>query len=450
MAELRDYQSPLVDEVLEIIKGAPAGAPSHVLLQTPTGGGKTEMAGAVAEAMLGSDVCVVWLTHRRELRQQLDRRFTAAGIAVMDLASTPPAERRLRPGTVSIVSPTMRGAATLSALGRAPGLAHRGRGAPHAGRDLGAARAGLAGARARPDGDALAPGLAAGLHRLLSASSCRARSTSDLVRAGWLVQPRIETAAVVRGGRIQGGEYAAADVDARVLSTPQVVELWYGAVGDPSPPTVWYVPTREGAYQLSETLAASGIEAAVLLGASSSHERARDLGRFASGSLGHLVNVDVLGEGVDVPRIGCVVLARPTRSLTWWLQAGGAGAPAGGGKREAVILDLTGSVADAENREAWAGAGEGGPGWTPFDRRRWSLQARGDRGRGAEPEAACVSVYCTASIHPSLHRCPHCGSPQYVLCRLCSRLVRLTGVHESGACADCFEIERAELTTRPA
>ncbi len=83
-----------------------------------------------------------------------------------------------------------------------------------------------------------------------------------------------------------------------------------------------------------------------------------------------------------------------------------------------LLIDRGADIEAADNR-----------GWTPFH-------------EAAAPEAACVSPLCGLTIHPALHSCPHCRTPQYILCRLCSRDVRLTNLTPSGTCPDCAGIEK--------
>ena len=272
-------------------------------------------------------------------------------------------------------------------------------------------------------------------------------STLDLVAAGYLTPPEIVTAGLVRGGKVTAGEYAAEDVDVSVLATARVVELWGDAVGAGTP-TVWYTPTVHAAEVLSATLARAGIEAPVLHSGSSPDDRKRAMGRFAAGRVDHLVNVDVLGEGVDVPRIGAVVLARPTHSLTWWLQAAGRAVRLAPGKTRAVILDLAASKSDDENVEAWCGPGEVYS--SPFARRRWSLHARAFPQGGEVPWSSCIMSACGRPIHPAAHFCEACGMPQYTRCGECSRDVRLSTVTYEGVCERCAAIAGEKLVARVA
>ena len=76
MVELRCYQSDLLrktDKVLE-----PPNA--RVMMQLPTGGGKTHIAAALMSGRLKDGVKAVWLTHRRELASQTEGMLRQAGI----------------------------------------------------------------------------------------------------------------------------------------------------------------------------------------------------------------------------------------------------------------------------------------------------------------------------------------------------------------------------------
>jgi DNA repair protein RadD len=52
-----------------------------------------------------------------------------------------------------------------------------------------------------------------------------------------------------------------------------------------------------------------------------------------------LSNVDLAGEGVDIPAIEAAILLRPTKSLSLYLQQVGRALRLFDGKSEAVILD---------------------------------------------------------------------------------------------------------------
>ncbi len=68
------------------------------------------------------------------------------------------------------------------------------------------------------------------------------------------------------------------------------------------------------------------------------------LTRFEHGDFAVLSNVSLLSEGFDVPDTACMILARPTKSLTRFLQMVGRVLRPAPGKTRALLLDHSGSV----------------------------------------------------------------------------------------------------------
>ena len=55
-------------------------------------------------------------------------------------------------------------------------------------------------------------------------------------------------------------------------------------------------------------------------------------------------NAQLWVAGVDVPQIECIILLRPTKSLTFYLQAIGRGLRMSAGKTHLTVLDHAGSI----------------------------------------------------------------------------------------------------------
>ncbi len=64
---------------------------------------------------------------------------------------------------------------------------------------------------------------------------------------------------------------------------------------------------------------------------------------LADGTVRGVVNVDVLIEGFDCPAVKCIVLARPTKSLTRYLQQVGRGSRRLGSTRP-IVIDHAGNT----------------------------------------------------------------------------------------------------------
>ena len=64
--------------------------------------------------------------------------------------------------------------------------------------------------------------------------------------------------------------------------------------------------------------------------------------RAAGGASSCVFSVEVLGEGVDVPDVDCVLLLRPTASATLFAQQLGRGLRRAAGKSHLTVIDLIG------------------------------------------------------------------------------------------------------------
>ena len=85
-----------------------------------------------------------------------------------------------------------------------------------------------------------------------------------------------------------------------------------------------------------------GIDAVAISAKTPGEERCRLIEQFKAGETQVLVNVDLFGEGFDCPDLEFIQLARPTLSLAKYLQQVGRGMRVFDGKRYCLILDNVG------------------------------------------------------------------------------------------------------------
>ncbi len=75
------------------------------------------------------------------------------------------------------------------------------------------------------------------------------------------------------------------------------------------------------------------------------HSKSRDrdvvIGQFKRREFQFLCNCLLIGRAVDIPQIACVSMARPTKSLTLYMQALGRGTRRASGKTNLLVLDFT-------------------------------------------------------------------------------------------------------------
>lgn len=154
----------------------------------------------------------------------------------------------------------------------------------------------------------------------------------------------------------------------------------------------------ENAGKIASNFNAVGIPAAAVSAETPSDVRAEYIRRFRDGRLWVLVNVDLFGEGFDVPACEVVIMARPTASLGLYLQMFGRALRLLTGKLYGMIIDLVGN---------WKKHGY------PDKPHDWTLDRRDSRGKRTDdpeliPQTACRS--CTRPYARVLTACPWCGA----------------------------------------
>ena len=141
----------------------------------------------------------------------------------------------------------------------------------------------------------------------------------------------------------------------------------------------------------------NGVPAAVVTGKTPDRIRTEVIERFGRRELLQLVNVDLFGEGFDIPAIEVVSFARPTQSYSLFCQQFGRALRIMDGKEHAVIIDHVGNVV----RHG-----------LPDAARIWSLDAREKRPKSKDPDDDIPLRYCTECTSPYqriLIKCPYCG-----------------------------------------
>jgi ATP-dependent helicase IRC3 len=163
------------------------------------------------------------------------------------------------------------------------------------------------------------------------------------VQHGYLVPLRvlgISTAISLRGVRSTAGDFNQSQL-AKVMETDNAFDLIVAthqkyAGGRRG---IAFTVSVEGAFRLAEKFQEVGIRAAAA-SANTSKEARRDLlAKFRSGDLDLLCNVGLWTEGLDLPEINVLHMARPTQSDGLYLQMLGRGTRTAPGKEDCLILD---------------------------------------------------------------------------------------------------------------
>lgn len=413
MPQLRPYQETLLRQAQDSLTG---NAKARTMLQLPTGGGKTIIAGALlAEWLAGGQRKAAWLTHRKELAEQTRQMLTDAGIsAITNVNWTPGAD-----------APAMAGGAVIL-MAQTVGRRNRSRntwGRYNAGDLLiideahHAAADGWARAMRQWPGPAL--GMTAtpwrlseqeGFDHLFDELLCgppvaKLQDLDNLCRAQVLMPPpeqRIAGGAVDQTGDFTESGIEQANRDRPDVMTAGALDFWRRHSG--GRPTIAYAVSVDHAHNLASVCNDAGVRAAVLLGNTPGGERDAAIAGFRDGSIKMLVNVLVATEGFDLPDASCIIIARPTMSLALYLQMVGRGLRPKAGGGDCIILDL------AENSVTHG---------LPEDGREWSLKPRGKATAGEGPVIWCEK--CFAASPAASHNCRQCGAPFGKDCDRCGK-----------------------------
>lgn len=335
---------PFQVDVIASIKAAMLNTAARVLLVIPTGGGKTVTAAQIIANMVSLGLRVLILVHRRELLMQMSRKLHALGVDHGLIAAGYPTRpeslvqiamittlhaRAIRTATIEIPSADL---VVVDEAHHAPaGTWSRILGAYPEAHVIG-----LTATPCRADGRGLG-----GFFKVM----VKGPSTAELIAGGYLVpvkvfapdKPDLSKIGVSRGDYKQ--EELAAVMDQPRLVGDVVTQ--YLRYGDERKAIV-YATSVKHARHICNDLGEANITAAVVDGETPVEERDAILAKFAAGAIQVIVNVGVFTEGFDCPDVGCIILARPTKSLALHLQMVGRGLRSAPGKKDCVIIDHAG------------------------------------------------------------------------------------------------------------
>jgi len=219
-------------------------------------------------------------------------------------------------------------------------------------------------------------------------------STADLIAEGLLAPIRYyaPTKPDLTGIRSQAGDYALNQL-AEAVDRPSIIGdavLHYQRIAHGRPAVAFCVNIAH-AEHTAAAFTAAGYRAVAISGNSTREERQAALTGLRSGTIDIVCNCALWVAGVDCPEIGCVILLRPTKSLTMYLQSVGRGLRIANGKRDLIVLDHASCVFTHG---------------LPQDPREWSLDAKPKRAGSPPAVRECPSCF---AAHAPAPVCPCCG-----------------------------------------
>lgn len=380
MIQLYDYQQDLVDRARKAYHDG-YHAPCIV---SPCGSGKSVMVAEIAKLTTQKGNRVLFLVHRKELIDQIRGTFRAIGVdgLMVDFGMVQTVVRRLdrmhRPGLI-ITDENHHGLAgsyrkIYDFFSDVP-------------------RLGFTATPVRLNGGGLG-------------------DVNDLLIEGvsvrWLIEhhrlapyeyyaPKlIDTDALKKAST---GDYTKQSMDNAVKSTiyGDVIKHYRDlAEGEQA---IAYCHSIEASLHTASVFNANGYPAAHIDAKTPKDERSAIVQKFREGEIKVLCNVDLIGEGFDVPDCSTVIMLRPTKSLSLFIQQSMRGMRYKPGKKS-IIIDHVGNVNSFG---------------LPDMEREWSLKTKKKTNTDSDISVVqCVKCFGAYARPQGDNVCPYCGHVQPV------------------------------------
>jgi DNA repair protein RadD len=400
MIDLRPYQ---LDVIAEYERSVETGQ-RKIVLVAPTGSGKTVIAAAIIARAVEKGHRVVILSHRTEIVQQTRDILAAGGTTSGVIQAGLDDQLRLyeRVQVASIATLTARAVRTKRMVLPPATLlvideAHHARARTY--QQLieqypDAIILGLTATPCRGDGR--------GLGNIFK-TMIECPQVAELIGGGYLVKSKIYAPVpedIAKGVRTEKGDYVVSQL-ARRMDTDQlvgdVVADWLKH-GERRRTVAFAVDVAHSVH-IRNSFLEFDVRAEHLDGSTPKTERDAILAQLGSGETEVVTNCAVLTEGWDMPAVGCLILARPTRQMGLYRQIIGRGLRPAPGKHDVVILDHSGAV--------WKhGPPEDHVEWTLDVDQRAENPTQAKRDRGEEPKLReCPSCRAIMAAPP----CGSCG-----------------------------------------
>jgi superfamily II DNA or RNA helicase len=393
MINLRDYQGDngAIGGLIRSIRGGH----KRVLLQASTGAGKTIIASSMIQRAVAKGNKCLFIAHRKEIITQTSEKLDAFGIdhgVIMSGSSRYKPLHHVQLASIQTLSNRHKPHADLVIIDETH-LACSASFQKIIEHYADAIIIGLTATPTRLDGRGLGE---------IYTDIVQVVSMRRLIDDGHLVQPRVFAPFTPDLGKFKTvrGDYDANQVNDEMDKpsiTGDIVKHWQSHAFERK--TICFASSIAHSLHIVESFNSAGISARHLDGSTNSALRDKTLNEWRDGKFHVLSNMGLFIEGLDVPAASCCILARPTQSLTIYLQAVGRVMRPSAGKIDCIILDHAGLV----SQHGFAD-----------DAREWTLDGKKKNSRKNEGEKApsvricdeCFAAYSRAE-HPD--SCPECG-----------------------------------------
>lgn len=108
--------------------------------------------------------------------------------------------------------------------------------------------------------------------------------------------------------------------------------------------TICFATSVEHSKHIADKFCSEGVKAEHMDADTPEKMRDEILKRFEKGETNVVVNCGILCTGVDLPFCSCIIMARPTKSYSLFIQQAGRGTRPFSGKKDFIILDHAGNI----------------------------------------------------------------------------------------------------------
>lgn len=385
---LRTYQADIIEETRHLMRNGC----KKVLIVAPCGSGKTILTAAMLKTSASKGISSLFIVHRKELLDNSIEKFADVGISPRVIASGYEEKNQsiIQIGSIQTLSRRIKrikkpdfviwdechriGARTWTDIYKLfPDAFH----------------IGLSASPIRMDG--------VGLKDYFDAI-VEGPSASQLIAENYLSPYKLYAPSNIDTSSLHTrmGDFVASEVSS-LMDKPSItgdaIDHYTRLACDKR--AVVFCSSIEHSKHVVGQFNAAGIAAVHVDGDSDRAYREKAMSDFKSGLIKILCNVDLFGEGVDVPAIEACILLRPTKSLGLYIQQTGRALRTHPGKDYAIILD------HANNCLTHG---------LPSDERNWTLNGNSIKKRSQDEFGSvrvCPKCYA-AQLSGSL-TCAYCG-----------------------------------------
>ena len=337
--QLRPYQQDLISRIGQSWFDH---GNRRVMAQLPTGGGKSVVLASIIKDFSNRGMKVLVLAHRQELVNQLVEKVEAIvdePVGIIMAGVTPNYDRDIQVGSVQSMARRLESCPHLDLI--IIDEAHHSCSTSYRKITDKHPTAKVLGVTATPirlDGK--------GFRNVFDDLVCGVTVT-ELIEEGSLSPYKYyagERAMSIEGIKKLGGDFKASDIEAEnpvEIVVNQVIEAQRRHLTGKQ--SVIFAVSVAHSIAIAEALNSVSIVTHHLDGMTNSSERKITMQLFRDKKIQCLSNCALFDEGLDIPSLDGVILARPTASLSRYLQMAGRSLRVAEGKDHAIIVDLAGN-----------------------------------------------------------------------------------------------------------